>query len=185
MNKIEKNQIYGNLKTIEKAYSKPGAVYWKFECLLCGNEHIACVSDVRRGKIKSCGCKINQKQRNGMWKGYEDLSGRLYGHYKSNAKKRGIDWKVSIEDLWEVYLKQNKKCAYTDVELIIGVINESSRTAINASLDRIDSKIGYTKDNIQWVYKPINNLKNTLSHDEFLNLCFMVSKKYFGINETK
>ena len=44
-----------------------------------------------------------------------------------------------------------------------------------ASLDRIDSSRGYVIDNIQWVHKDINWLKNDWSQKEFIELCSRVA----------
>jgi hypothetical protein len=40
-----------------------------------------------------------------------------------------------------------------------------------ASLDRINSKKGYTKDNVQWVHKWINFMKQDLDEEEFITFC--------------
>jgi hypothetical protein len=40
-----------------------------------------------------------------------------------------------------------------------------------ASLDRIDSKVGYTKNNVQWVHKDVNNAKQDFEEDYFFNMC--------------
>lgn len=44
-----------------------------------------------------------------------------------------------------------------------------------ASLDRIDSKRGYTEGNVQWVHKSVNLAKNSLSEVEFIMLCHAVT----------
>lgn len=53
------------------------------------------------------------------------------------------------------------------------------RTTINASLDRMDSKKGYIKGNIQWVYTPINNMKGSLDDNTFTELCGIIYKNSF------
>ena len=45
-----------------------------------------------------------------------------------------------------------------------------------ASLDRIDSTKGYSKDNIQWVHKDINCMKMDFSQQYFIDLCVKVAK---------
>jgi hypothetical protein len=47
----------------------------------------------------------------------------------------------------------------------------ASKTLTTASLDRIDSSIGYVEGNVQWIYKPLNTMKGTLSNQEFIQLC--------------
>lgn len=170
----QSGDIFNNLKAIERSHRTNNNTYWKFECLICGNEHIAHCQEVRRGKIKSCGCSINKRNNNGQWKGFSELSGRTISHYKSNAIKRNISFEVTGEDLWNVFISQNKKCPYTGIDLSLDCKDVSSRTPLNSSLDRIDSKLGYIKGNVQWVYKPINVFKGTFSHEEFINLCKLV-----------
>lgn len=41
-------------------------------------------------------------------------------------------------------------------------------------MDRIDSNVGYTKENVQWVHKRINIMKQNLQEDEFLYLCKLI-----------
>ncbi len=166
---------YGNLTAIK--YSHTNKVeYWGFHCSLCNNTGIRRKPDVTRGKIKSCGCLKNLGFNNGGWKGYETINGRTFGHYKKNAKKRNIIFDVTIEYLYDVYIKQGKTCPYTGYKLLLTPKSSKTRTPSNASLDRIDSKKGYIIGNIQWVFKDINTLKNDLSHNEFIKLCNVVAR---------
>lgn len=76
-----------------------------------------------------------------------------------------------LKDLW---VNQSKKCVYTDEILIPG---------INMSLDHIISKyndilLSEELTNVQWVTKDINMIKNKLSHDEFIDLCEKIYKKF-------
>jgi hypothetical protein len=67
-----------------------------------------------------------------------------------------------------MYLRQDGKCAITGMPIDL---------TTDASVDRIDSMKGYTKDNIWWVKKEINLMKNNLSLEEFILLCKMVADK--------
>ena len=51
------NQIFGNLKAIQKAPSKSGKTYWVCECLLCGNVKHIQTSHLTSGASQSCGCQ--------------------------------------------------------------------------------------------------------------------------------
>ena len=44
-----------------------------------------------------------------------------------------------------------------------------------ASLDRKDSSLGYTLDNIQWVHRTVNKIKLDLQQDEFVEWCKRVA----------
>lgn len=50
----------------------------------------------------------------------------------------------------------------------------------NASSDRIDSDKDYTEDNVQWVYKIVNIMKQALDQTHFINMCKLVSE-YKGV----
>lgn len=50
------NQIFGNLKALEKAPSKGKKTYWLCECLLCGNKKEIQTSHLTSGASQSCGC---------------------------------------------------------------------------------------------------------------------------------
>jgi hypothetical protein len=173
----KEGDIYNNLIAIKfsRRDSTTKTTYWEFVCKVCNNKHITRLQDVRCGKIKSCGCEKNKGHLNGQWNGLFELSGRTIGHYKRNALKRNIEFNVSEKYLWDLYLKQNKKCPYTNIELIIKPKSGDYRTPSNASLDRIDSSIGYVQGNLQWVYKPINVFKNSMSKTEFINMCKLIS----------
>jgi len=169
-------QQFGNLTAIEFSHIKNRKSYWKFKCNLCKNEHKACAADVKRGKIKSCGCEKNTGSNNGHWKGYEELNGSVCGHYRRNAESRGIEFKVTTKDLWNQFKKQNELCPYTGIKLTL--YSKEKRIPDNASLDRIYSNKGYTKDNIHWIYKPINVMKNNTPHEEFIEICCLIAENH-------
>jgi hypothetical protein len=149
----------------------------------CGMEKEIKQQQLRNGTTKSCGClrkeqisKLNQfAQSQGsdspFWKGRGEISGSKWNAFKSNATKqnRQLKFDVTIEEGWNLFLKQNRRCALSNLELEFG----SNATA---SLDRIDSSKGYTLDNIQWVHKHINIMKWDLTQEEFIRLCYLVAQ---------
>ena len=73
---------------------------------------------------------------------------------------------------WESFLKQDKKCALTGIELVFAFrTTKRGMWTQTASLDRIDSSKGYTKDNIQWVHKRIQKMKMDMDNTEFIDWC--------------
>lgn len=92
-----------------------------------------------------------------------------YSDVKSDAKQRGIEFNLSKEYLWELYLKQNKKCQLTGLEINLNY-SEKNNTQ-TASLDRINSFLGYTESNVQWVHRKANFIKMKLTQDELVEIC--------------
>lgn len=89
---------------------------------------------------------------------------------KNRYKEVNIDLEY-LKLLWE---RQNGMCPYSKVKLILPTYKDTVKNiTIRASLDRIDSKKGYVKDNVQFISTAINYLKNTMTHQQtidFLNL---------------
>lgn len=75
-----------------------------------------------------------------------------------------------------MFLQQNRKCALSGIDIDFKKGNDVKRGLQTASLDRIDSSKGYIVGNVQWVHKDINFMKGTLSNNQFLELCNLVSK---------
>lgn len=108
---------------------------------------------------------------------------------QSNAIKRNLIFNLDIDYLWELYLKQNKKCALTGVNINIINATISHNYHLNtASLDRIDSSKGYEKHNVRWVHKTINHIKSDLNDNDLIYLCHLISQNnpdYIKINIDK
>ncbi|MEI6191431.1 MAG: hypothetical protein WCP24_03670 [bacterium] len=168
------NQKFGKLtiiKDIER--DKFGRVKW--ECLCdCGNTTIVFSTNLMKGITSSCGClKNNNGKASKKWRGYGELPSSQWSSIKAGAKVRDIPLEITIEDAWNQYVKQNKKCAITGVDIDFNI--QFDKYNGTASLDRIDSSKAYTIDNIQWVHKYINIMKWNFSMDEFKHWCRLVT----------
>lgn len=142
--------------------------YWHCKCKKCNNSCEISANSLRIGTTRTCGClKYLLNNKNPHWKGFEEISGAFFSKIKDSANSRKILFSIKIEDIWNLFVKQNRKCALSG-EII-------SFTPKTASLDRIDSSKGYVQGNIQWVDKRINIMKQSLSQDEFIALCKKVS----------
>jgi len=108
---------------------------------------------------------------NGHWGGYKEIPLSYWSQVISNAKKRNTLVSISIEDGWELFLKQNRKCSLSG-----HLIEFLSRKQTTASLDRIDSSKGYIKGNVQWLHKDVNNLKSNWIQKDFIEMCKIISK---------
>lgn len=84
---------------------------------------------------------------------------------------------LSIKYLWELYIQQNKRCYLSGLQ--IGFYGCKKRTA---SLDRLNSKLGYTIDNCKWVHKDVNMIKQEYDLDYFYYLVNAIYK-YNNLNK--
>lgn len=101
-------------------------------------------------------------------KGYNAFKFMLLSS-KKNTKKRS-EREVREYDLTEEFLKekwneQKGKCSYTKIDMILP--HHTTHAEPNtASLDRIDSSKGYTKDNVEFVCVFVNLGKNGFSKNQ-------------------
>jgi len=154
----------------------------------CGNEVDVALEKIKYGQVKSCGCaRMKRGPEHKDWRGCGEISMDFYSTYKRNAKgggkanRREKEFAVSIQYLWELFLKQNRKCALTGLELSFdcnGGLNKKKKQTckVTASIDRIDSRKGYVEGNVQWIHKHINIMKNDLPQDVFVNYCKLVAR---------
>ena len=143
-----------------------------YRCTVCGTEHGPSTDAVfRRASAKCCQLRAMQKSN---YRGFEQISGAYVAHVRCGAKQRGIEFAVTTEYLWQVWLDQGGRCAYTGRSLTHTV--DRSRgdygdREYTASLDRIDSGQGYVPGNVQWVHKTVNKMKWELSDGDFVAIC--------------
>jgi hypothetical protein len=101
-----------------------------------------------------------------LFKGVGDLTGAYITEIKNRAKKRGFDFSITTEYLWNLLIQQKFKCALTGLDI---TVNKNWRKQyFTASLDRIDSTKGYIIGNVQWVHKTINRLKSNFPEHELI-----------------
>jgi len=165
---------FGKLTVISFShYNKHGASCWNCQCD-CGKMSVKRGNYLVKGNTTSCGCgHYKTGPNNHSWKGCGDISATLWERTRTNAIRRKHKFSVSIKDAWKLFLKQNKKCALTDVPLHFNLTTGKDDGV--ASLDRIDSTKEYTLENIQWVRRDINFMKQKMNQTQFIEMCKRVS----------
>ncbi len=157
---------FRKLKVIEKLkyLGKNGQDMWLCKCD-CGNTKEVATGCLVHNNVKSCGCSKNRvRQDHPSWTGYEEISGRFWNVINASAKIRNLKITITLKYLWNLFLKQNRRCALSGVELEFSDI-ESNRSKLTASLDRIDNSKGYVKGNVRWVHKDVNFLRHRMKTD--------------------
>lgn len=144
----------------EKQYvlkSSRNGVVNRYKCSVCKLEKDFLECDIDRKK-----CKCKPKTINEVW--YEiqkSASGKKSG-------RKSVDIDITKDYIVRLFRKQEGKCAISGQKIVLGV---------NASLDRIDSSLGYIKGNVQWVNKDVNLMKGMFSLDRFLEVCKLCTKR--------
>lgn len=174
----ELHNLSGNIVgkwTVGRKTEKHGEIYYHCTCR-CGNIRIIRGSrllDEHDFFCKSCFGKTKRGTNSPYWIGHEDISGRNFNKYINDAVIRDIEFDVDIEYLWELFLKQGKRCALTGIPIAMTIYHGKRESA---SLDRIDSRLGYKDGNVQWVHKTVNRMKWAIPEQTFIELCTSVTK---------
>ena len=105
--------------------------------------------------------------------GYGEITGRFWSSIKNGAMRRNINFDITVKEAWDIFIKQNRKCAYTG-KFLTFYPKYKRGAEQTASLDRIDSSKGYTVDNVQWVHKITQRMKWHLGEEEFLEFCELI-----------
>jgi len=79
---------------------------------------------------------------------------------------------ISAQDIWNVFGKQGKRCAFTGEILNF----DQKKGRVTASVDRIDRYKGYVLENIQVVHVDINLSKHVSTDEYYISLCERVNR---------
>jgi hypothetical protein len=121
----------------------------RFICQQCGN--------IKDSKKEPFPCKHNNGYNlDSIW---TNIVRSALGVKSGRSRLEITITKKYIEKL---FFKQDQKCAISGVSISLGR---------NASLDRINSSLGYTKENVQWVHKDVNLMKGMFSEEYFKEVC--------------
>lgn len=104
------------------------------------------------------------------------LRGRMYDlleSAKGRAKNKSLPIDIDLDFLLNLYEQQNGKCKLTGIDFTFEINKEKTRNFLpfNPSLDKIDSKKGYTKDNVRLVCTIVNLALNNFGEDTFKIMC--------------
>jgi hypothetical protein len=169
-------RVFGRLRVIRFAGShESGAATWECECE-CGTIKVFRGGTLTYGHSKSCGC-LRKEIGSRTTTQNRLLSASLWNKLRHGADVRGLEFSVSIEFAEKLIEQQGFKCALSGVDISVskpGTCRGSLKDS-TASLDRKDSSVGYTPENIQWVHKDINMLKGARTDAEFIRLCKSVA----------
>jgi predicted nucleic acid-binding Zn-ribbon protein len=143
---------------------------WELQCD-CGNIYKTSSSNLLSGTTSSCGC-IKTTFHNSCHKKTLTI---YYKTIKSDAIRRGITFQVEKDELEKLIIKQEYKCSLSGTPI--------SFDTGTASLDRINNDKSYSIDNLQWVHRSINFMKNTMNQSVFIDMCNKVVEHNKDVRE--
>jgi uncharacterized Zn finger protein len=142
-------------------------------CPSCGKEQSYGRIDHYRSALKNnllCGSCGQVGKKNIKW--YKGIRMSWWQKAEKNSIYRGIEFDITPELIWKIYLDQNKKCALTGIEIGWKEVGQDH----TASIDRIDSSVGYVDGNVWLLHKDVNMMKQSFQLEDFIEYCKLISK---------
>lgn len=100
----------------------------------------------------------------------------VYNGFKRGAERRGLAFNISREFCYDLFIRQNRKCALTGLDIDFPENGSFKRRGnYTASLDRINSDLDYDIDNVQWIHKIVNVMKNAFPQNDFVSMCCRIA----------
>jgi hypothetical protein len=151
---------------------KCGAIKRVSSAMLLCHESKGCVKCTRQRMFEGRVRKVGEIPIS-FWKRFKNKAAG-----KNSTKKRlNLEFSITIEQAWNLFLKQNRTCALSGLPLafctesVIGKEGYKANWKHTASLDRIDNGKGYIIENVQWVHKDINYMKQDYEQEYFISIC--------------
>lgn len=142
----------------------------KRNCPICQRElAYREVSERNRSVKNNTPCRPCANSIKGHKGYYEEIPISWFAAKVRRGSQRNYEFTITIEEVWDIYIAQDKVCALSGVPI------DFKGTA---SLDRIDNAVGYVRENIQIVHKDVNYMKYIYSQDYFIKMCNLVASKH-------
>jgi len=138
------------------SYNKSGTAMWRCVCI-CGTETKVASSDLRLGRIKSCGCLWEHGQS-------KTVEYMLYHAAKGRAKRRKIPFTIERSDV---------VIPLTCPILGIPIQHHAGRGSLRGdspSLERLYPSDGYVRGNVIVISHKANRMKGESSPEELIAL---------------
>ena len=96
----------------------------------------------------------------------------LFFGAKNRAKRKNLDFNLTIDFLLNLYVEQSGKCALTGIKMRHTILEGKIKT--NISIDKIDATKGYIETNVQLVCSIVNTMKSDMSLEDLKYYCTLI-----------
>ncbi len=171
-----------NRKLVEVSCDHCGTIHTKPETEFKRNQARGRKNYCSRSCVGKANIGINIPKETRVWTHLEKYKDNCkdeftgFRVYLRRTKKRDKDFDLDLPYLKELFESQDGTCPYSGVKLTLALSKKKNDQHSTASLDRIDSSKGYIKGNVQFVSITINLMKNSMTHDETVEFCKIITE---------
>jgi len=169
-------------KSIEEFYKSTRGKYIEYKCKKCHKEYR--LNNLDRINARK---KIYENTKHSfLLTSYYSMTGQYRRKIRENFSKDKLkNYEVSISkkdflDMVDKYEKENGFiCQITNMPLThLRHLNKRKNCPTNFSVDRLDTQIGYSKENIIFVSWEFNQRKNGVKIEDCFSILKLYKKKY-------
>lgn len=116
----------------------------------------------------------------------QDNANKFSYFLKNCRKRKNKELNITAEYLQEVWSSQKGKCAISGIDMDFPVSCKgfsSPKLMLAASLDRINSSLGYVEGNVQFICTCLNYMKNDWDNEEFLEGFSKIINSYLSLKK--
>ena len=165
---------FGRLTVLRRKFPNDNGNNVRWECKCdCGNVIIVRSGNLNNNRTKSCGCLHRDKVRKRPYYHIYALLKRRKRYAKFNPSKK------TCHLTFHQFLKfvEIKTCHYCGERIQWEVYSGRYGNRHQSNLDRKDNNVGYTKKNCVVCCPRCNQMKRTLSYQEFYNFTAPIRKE--------
>lgn len=150
-------------------------VYYRCQCD-CGNEAVISGNELCNGR-QSCGCVLDFFRKNILPKNAKEIFSlpegessfnAIYSSYIDRAKRKNFEFSLTKEEFRNITSKNCFFCGVEPKQIYYKGKRHNNGHYLHNGIDRIDSSIGYVKNNILPCCEICNKAKRDLPMSEFL-----------------
>lgn len=158
---------FGRWTVVEKDLAKAKHTYWTCRCD-CGTTRSVGASNLTSGASTSCGCFDLDQKRQRRLASWEPAFNALMKSYQIRAQKKELTWGLSPEHFFELTSSPCFWCGQAPNQLRVARSKTKWRSEfLYNGIDRVDSHVGYLKENCQTSCWPCNRMKGAMTSTVF------------------
>lgn len=110
--------------------------------------------------------------------GFEGTIVRMIRRAKQRAAKKGWDFSITAQDVRDLVVVQGGRCAVSGMKFDINPRPRSgAKRPFGISIDRLDNRRGYSRDNIRLTTVIVNTAILNWTETEFRTMCAAVARQ--------
>lgn len=156
---------FGNLLCIEFSHKRKGRRYFKVRCD-CGIEKTSQLDGLQDGRIKSCGPACPAKPRKSV---KDQAIKSIHLTYKRHALAKNRVYELTEIDIEKLVTSACHYCGGTDSNSYRSTTMGSPGIFNYNGIDRVDSSLGYTLNNVVACCQHCNFMKQEMSLTEWFS----------------